>query len=218
MELHSAKILTTKTGRVFYSGNSTNPYVIWICLHGYAQLAPDFLEKFSVLRDEGTLLLAPEGLHRFYTKGFSGRVGASWMTKEDREADIRDYITWLETVYENFILPHANATVIALGFSQGGATVSRWLEKSSFQVNHAVLYASTFPLDVIPSGKFSKRISGKIVFVAGSEDEFISEDEQNKQVEILGKSGKPIERIWFEGRHEIDENVLVRLRALLLQN
>ena len=36
--------------------------------------------------------MAPEGLSRFYLEGFSGKVGATWMTREDRLNDIDNYL------------------------------------------------------------------------------------------------------------------------------
>ena len=54
---------------------------IWIVCHGYGQLAKFFIRKFKILQKESVYIVAPQGFHKFYLKGFSGRVGASWMTK-----------------------------------------------------------------------------------------------------------------------------------------
>ena len=43
----------------------------------------------------GYTIIAPQGLHKFYLEGTSGRVGASWMTKENREDDIKNYLVYL---------------------------------------------------------------------------------------------------------------------------
>ena len=51
---------------------------VWFVLHGYGQLAADFLAGFGAVAEPGRLLVAPEGLSRFYTEGSSGKVGASW--------------------------------------------------------------------------------------------------------------------------------------------
>ena len=63
---------------------------VWFACHGYAQLAARFLEKLRVLDDARRYLVAPEGLSRFYLteRPAERRVGASWMTREDRLNEI----------------------------------------------------------------------------------------------------------------------------------
>ncbi|MBL4653973.1 MAG: hypothetical protein JKY53_14090, partial [Flavobacteriales bacterium] len=127
MEEHSIQI--TKTGRYFSLGSlSKKTTSVWIVCHGYGQLANYFLRNFNVLEDENTYIVAPEGFHRYYLNGFSGRVGASWMTKEDRLSDIDDYVNYLDRVYKSIFskIDRKNATVNVLGFSQGGATTTSW--------------------------------------------------------------------------------------------
>ena len=86
-------IKTQKTARYFVLGNpGAQTKVIWFVLHGYGQLAERFISKFQSLVDDYTVVVAPEALHRFYATGNSGRIGASGMTKEDRENDILDYV------------------------------------------------------------------------------------------------------------------------------
>ena len=76
------------------NGDSKN--VLYV-LHGYGQLSRFFIRKFSALQERYTIV-APEGMHRFYLEGSSGRVGASWMTKEDRLTDINDIMSFLNEV------------------------------------------------------------------------------------------------------------------------
>ena len=47
---------------------------------------------------EGWLIVAVQGLHRFYTKG--GDVVASWMTREDRELAIADNVAYVGQVID----------------------------------------------------------------------------------------------------------------------
>src|SRR5258705_7905505 len=74
---------------------------VWFVLHGYGQLAARFLSRFEPLDDGGRLIVAPEALSRFYLTEDSAerRVGASWMTREDRLTEIEDYVQYLEAVY-----------------------------------------------------------------------------------------------------------------------
>src|SRR5574342_952788 len=116
--------------RYFTMGRADGSRQVWIACHGYGQLAARFLEKLRVLDDGHRYLVAPEGLSRFYLSesATERRVGASWMTREDRLAEIDDYIRYLDAVYADVFgtLDRAQLSVHALGFSQGAATVSRW--------------------------------------------------------------------------------------------
>src|ERR1019366_9897456 len=82
---------------------------IWYVLHGYAQLAAPFLEGLRAIDDGTRLIVAPEALSRFYEGDTQARlhrdarVGASWMTREDRESEIADYIAYLDTVHQSIL-------------------------------------------------------------------------------------------------------------------
>ncbi len=97
MEYH--EITVPRTARFALSadpGDATTE--IWFACHGYAQLAGSFLESIMPAAAPGRVLVAPEGLSRFYPDSGTGRVGASWMTKEGRESEIRDYVALLDAV------------------------------------------------------------------------------------------------------------------------
>jgi predicted esterase len=208
MDMNCTKLIAPKTARVFTFGSLNKAKEIWILLHGYGNAADYFLNKFSSLANENRLLVAPEGLNRFYTKGFSGRVGASWMTKEDRQDDIDDYVRWLTQVYKNFVPPSFDGKIILFGFSQGGATACRFIEKSGFPVDYLVLYASTFPEDVVTAGQLSSYIRKSMIYVLGDKDEYIDSIEKKRQIELLTSTGFNPVVIEFIGGHDIDESVL----------
>src|SRR5213592_1979241 len=91
----------TRGARYFALGTSSGEVgEVWFACHGYGQLAARFLEKLRVLDDGRRYLVAPEGLSRFYLSESptERRVGASWMTREDRLAEIEDYVRYLDAV------------------------------------------------------------------------------------------------------------------------
>ena len=73
---------------------------VWIVLHGYGMLEY-FVKKFECIIDETTLVIAPEATNRFYLANNYKRVGASWMTKLDREQEISDNILFLDKLFNN---------------------------------------------------------------------------------------------------------------------
>src|SRR3989442_15736955 len=124
---------TSRSARYFTLGSPQHAGDLWFVCHGYGQLAARFLERFHPLEAERRCIVAPEGLSRFYLteSPTERRVGASWMTREDRLHEIDDYVRYLDGVYAKFAPRKARVT--ALGFSQrseerrvGKECRSRW--------------------------------------------------------------------------------------------
>ncbi len=185
--------------------------VLWFVLHGYGQLAQYFIEKFQVLNNMGHCVIAPEGLNRFYLKGFSGRVGATWMTREGRLKDIDNYINYLSSVYL-FEVPSDPAFKInILGFSQGAATASRWVTQSTLHFDSLILWAGIFPPDMnIVISK--KRLYRKnVLWVFGSNDPFVSNEKLSVQKELAAGLGLSPKIITYRGDHDIDSKVLAKI-------
>src|SRR4051812_20505745 len=104
---HTHHIRVERTARYFTIGATDSaPKSIWFILHGYAQLAGVFIRFFGDLADDETLIVAPEALNRFYllnpdqAAAKDRPVGATWMTREDRESEINDYVEYLDALYD----------------------------------------------------------------------------------------------------------------------
>ena len=110
-------------------GEATAPQW-WVVLHGYGNQAPGFLERAAALQESNRFLIAPEALSRFYVDGSKDhqRVGASWMTREERDHEIRDYLAYLDDVAAHFAEETAieERTLSVLGFSQGACLASEY--------------------------------------------------------------------------------------------
>ena len=92
----------SRTARYYTIGDLENkPSEVWIVLHGHTYLAKRFIRYFRVLEDDRRLIVAPEGLSRFYVNHEARRVGASWMTREDRLNEIADYVNYLDELYRH---------------------------------------------------------------------------------------------------------------------
>lgn len=205
MEQHN--IIVPKTARYFMLGEAESTIdTVWFVCHGYAQLANYFIKNFESLDTSRNLIIAPEGLHRFYWGKFSGRVVASWMTKEDRASDIQDYVNYLDLVYEEVLAKFGNRKKIkinVLGFSQGTATVCRWLTNGKSKADNLIIWAGAFPDDM--DYGFSKAIFDKLKthVVVGDSDEFISEEELKKHLAVLDAHEINYQLTRFSGGHEI---------------
>src|SRR5438445_8877211 len=97
-------LAVAKTAR-YYSLGEPGPATrqLWFVCHGYGQLAGRFLRHFEPLDDGSRVIIAPEGLSRFYLSESPAerRVGASWMTREDRLVEIGDYVRYLDAVHDH---------------------------------------------------------------------------------------------------------------------
>src|SRR5688572_22997918 len=99
-------ITTKKTARYFTLGSlDENTKDIWLVLHGYGQLAEYFIRNFKPIQHPTNFFIAPEALSRFYVNETTGRIGATWMTKEDREHEIADYLMYLDTIINKLMVP-----------------------------------------------------------------------------------------------------------------
>ena len=187
---------------------------LWFVCHGHGQLAQYFIKKFEVLNNGKNLIVAPEGLSRYYLQGFKGRVGATWMTKEDRLSDIQNYLTYLEAVFEKLrgsLKP--NVKVNLLGFSQGAATVSRFATQTHIDFDKLVLWAGIFPPD-LPPLESAEKLQGKSAYwVYGEQDEYLSAGVMEEQEAIASRLGiSPIVKS-FAGGHELNDEILLEIAA-----
>ena len=197
------KLQGEKTFRYEISDDQASFDTVLYVLHGYGQQSQYFIRKFRN-QFSRLLVVAPEGMHRFYLEGSSGRVGASWMTKEAREDDISDNISWLNKLDTVITERYQPDKKLLLGFSQGGATAARWYHKGKITFDIMILWACIFPPDL--SREDEIRDASNQHFVIGNEDEFYKEEAQNELVKFYLNKGFTIHR--FEGKHDIHTRTL----------
>ena len=204
------KLSVEKTVRYFTYGNPEQAENIWIVLHGYSQLPEFFIRKFKCLDPDKNFVVAPEGMHRFYREGSGGRVGASWMTKEARLDDIDDNSNYLDQLANKLLKENNFNQRFLLGFSQGGATASRWHQKGSYNADHFILWASVFPDDIsIDEGK-SGMLNSNNYFVLGESDQFF-QGKIEKAIAFFNNQEFDTKIKRFDGEHDIDSSTLLEI-------
>ncbi|WP_250631399.1 alpha/beta hydrolase [Rhodoflexus caldus] len=184
---------------------------IWWVMHGYGQLAAYFVRKFAHLDSATNYIIAPQGLSKHYLKGFEGRVGAVWMTREDRLNDIANNMHYLQAVYAlESAKPHFQHVpkVYMLGFSQGCATLCRWLAHSKVPYNRLIMWAGEMPADVLSNVHETPIPSRELFFVYGNRDELIPEGEAEKHFHALESIGLRPQVVNFEGGHEMPADII----------
>ncbi len=192
----------------FQIGNSKNPDRIWLVCHGYGQLASRFIKKFNALDQKNNLIIAPEGLSHFYLEGLSGNVGASWMTKHNRELEISNQFSYLESLMISKVKSCGANRISLLGFSQGGATICRWIAKSELIFDDLYLWATIFPPDM-NADFMDKTLLGKNVKIFyGGRDPFLKEEHIQKTTALLDRV-RHLKIVKFEGDHRVIPEVLM---------
>ena len=168
-----------KKARYFLLGNpGDDTSIVWVVLHGYGMLSEFFIQKFKKLENKNTLILAPEALNRFYIDTNYGRVGASRMTKDERQDDIKENIKYLNSLMDQIIreIGHNRFKINVLGFSQGGATACRWLFKSGLKFENLIMWAGDIPKDTLTEENRLKWSDMNTHLVMGKKDELINEE------------------------------------------
>ncbi|MBD3636723.1 MAG: alpha/beta fold hydrolase [Crocinitomicaceae bacterium] len=197
-------------GRYFSLGELEDGKHLLIALHGYGYLAEYFIRKFHGVDTEKYVVICPEGPHRFYQSGTNGRVGASWMTKEDRLTDIQNYVNFLDTLLENLKDKTQFKSITLLGFSQGGATASRWLAYGKHTFDRFILWATVFPPDM--DRQYCEKFNNSTnYFVFGTKDEYYTPDKVHEHFHELNQMNIPFEMLNFNGNHDIHEETLLSI-------
>lgn len=186
---------------------------VWIVLHGYGQLGATFIKAFEELDNGRNLIVAPEALSRFYTDGFVGNVGATWMTKEDRLAEIEDQRNYLDALYRIVTHPLPEDVIVnVLGFSQGTATVCRWMTQTKYRVDNMLLWAGQLPPDL---GDLNALKKLNCYYVYGTRDPFLTDEGTEKMQKELQQSGLHFNTLTFDGKHHINSETLAQLDKVL---
>ena len=210
--------ITERRARLSLLGTPSDQIrTVWIVFHGYQQLAPFFIQKFDSLLDERTLVFAPEGLSRSYLPGHQ-RVGASWMTKEDRLNEIEDQQVYLNRCLDKIreLVPHNSFRLYLLGFSQGTATAWRWILQQSLPIDGFVIWASRPPEEYSPEmDQLLRNIP--LFLVYGNMDQYISTEQGEALSASLQKRYPNLEVIQFQGMHVIHRPSLRLVKQHLQQ-
>ncbi len=197
------RIAVSRSARCFTLGGEAAAEA-WVVAHGYGQLAGRFLRSVQVLATPTRLVVAPEGLSRFYLDAGAGKVGASWMTREDREQEIADSLAYLDQVRARLVPP---VPLTVLGFSQGVATAARWAVNAAPAPVRLVAWGSLLP-EEIPAARL---LPIRVTYVVGEQETWAPPATVEAQAAALGGAGVQVDVVRFDGGHEIRPEVLQRL-------
>ncbi len=198
-EVHA--IETSIHGRyLIRKAEAEGPAPLLVGFHGYAQTAEEHLD--ALLEIPGLVhwhLVAIQGLHRFY-RSRSGDLGASWMTRQDRELAIEDNARYVNAALTD-VKKHleVSAPVAFFGFSQGTAMAYRAAAVAGHPSQGLVALGGDVPSEVL---KVDLDGFPRILIGRGKDDEWYDEGKMQRDLELLGAAGIEPESCVFEGGHE----------------
>ncbi|MEQ8626895.1 hypothetical protein [Ekhidna sp.] len=183
---------------------------VWVVFHGYGQLAEYFIKKFEGLDPEKNFIIAPQGLSKYYLDGVYGRVGASWMTKEDRLTEIDNQYSYIDAVLSQY--DTSEKQLIYFGFSQGTATMGRYAAHAKIPFKKMIIWAGTFPPDTDPKDWQYLNGSEEIHYYTSREDKYFKEEMIDNQNKVLKAAmNREPELHWYEGGHRVIPEVVATL-------
>lgn len=205
-EISKRFLSVQKSARILVYGDPAKMKNIWICFHGYSQQVESFAKPLKALKNENNAVIIPEALNRFYIAGSTGNVGASWMTREERDSDIADNIAYIDELCDKMLSD--NVKISVLGFSQGAATAVRWACRGKFEIKKLVLWAGAVPPDLNLVHDIPKLRKIELILVLGNNDEYLAESDVTKMSDHWSDLGLPFELIRFEGGHSLKSGIL----------
>lgn len=206
-----------RTARYWTLGTPESAEEVWLVLHGYKQLARRFIRRFKPIDNGLRLIVAPEALSRFYVSQEQGRhgvasvVGATWMTREDRLNEIRDYVEYLNQLVVRIEGETGKVPLTVVGFSQGVATAARWAISGSRAPSRLILWGDFSPPDIDLKLARQRLESVELIMVRGTEDRALSAQLKQEEDERLREGGIDYRTISYPGGHDIDEQTLLTL-------
>lgn len=135
------------------------------------------------------------------------------MTYEDRDAEIADYVRYLDLVHDEIfaIVDRAKVRLWVLGFSQGVATVARWVTRGKVSPDRVVFFAGILPPELDSRGAARLTAGAPLTVVLGTNDEFAQPDLIAQQDKRMREMGIPHRIIRFDGGHDIKPDVLKQI-------
>jgi predicted esterase len=214
---------TIRTGRYAWIGTTPESAArVWIVLHGYGQLARRFLRPFAGVVPPDTCVVAPEGLSRFYREmpkadgSHLHTTGATWMTREQRDDDIRDALRWLSLVHAEVATGPSVRAVGVLAFSQGVATATRWLASGAVHPDALVIWAGELAQDIDQGALSASLSNADVTLVAGTQDQFVSATRREQALAAVRAWHPAAMARTFEGPHELDQSTVQALLESLM--
>lgn len=174
-----------------------------VAFHGYAQNAEIEMAELELLDVAGWTRVAVQALHPFYLRQ-SDQIGATWMTRQDREEAIVDNVEYIRRVLAQFPTPQR---LVFTGFSQGVAMA--WRAATAFAADGLMVLGGDAPPDIPADIPLPPLLLGR-----GDDDDWYTAEKLEKDMKFIG-GRTSVELCRFPGRHERSEAFRTAQREFL---
>lgn len=200
-------------GRVLVaSPEGAGPWPVLLGFHGYGEDAERQLEVMRrVGEGQAWLLVSVQAPHRFYTK--AQEVGASWMTRQDRDLAIADNIRYVADVMATVRADWpTTAKTTVIGFSQGVAMAWRAAAYAVRPVAGLIALAGDVPPEIAgdPMLSLPPALIGR-----GTRDTWYTAAKMEADRAHLASRGVAVEACEFVGGHEWAAEFVAAARRFL---
>jgi len=205
-------------GRVLLdeSGADDGSLRLLVGFHGYAQNADEMLAELQrIPGHDGWTLIAVQALNRFY-RGRTHVTVANWMTRQDRERQIADNVTYVDGAIDAAAGTREVSALVYCGFSQGVAMAFRAAALGRRRADAVLALGGDVPPELLgdPSTRFPH-----VVLAAGARDDFYTPARMRADADALTGRTERVETVAFDAGHEWHDafrrhaaGVLARLR------
>ena len=180
---------------------------IWLAFHGIGYLSRYFLKYFKHLDPEKNYIIAPQAQSKYYLNGSYRHVGASWLTKENTEAEIENMLNYLDAVFVAENLQEIENLNI-FGYSQGVSVATRFVARRKIHCKNLIMHSGKVPQELHPED-FSFLKNSSISFIYGNKDEYLQKEiievEEKRLTELFPGN---LEILRFEGGHEVNTDLI----------
>jgi len=188
---------------------------IWLVCHGIGYLSRYFIRHFNHLNPNENYIIAPQAQSKYYLKSDYRHVGASWLTRENTEADIENVLKYLDEVYAEEILSKKNIAktpnLIILGYSQGVSVATRFLTRRKIKCDQLILHSGKIPAEISSEDlKFLKDTN--VTYLYGTEDEYLKKgiiEVEEERLKTLFPNN--LEILTYNGGHEFNTEIIEKL-------
>lgn len=181
-----------------------------VVLHGWGQSSRSFLRKFAALKQQNTLVIAPQAPHQFYLDMATRKVGFGWLTAFDRDNGITTAVAALDSILHQVEVETGKPlNPFFLGFSQGVSMAWRYALYGAHSVSGLIACGGDLPPDVEEALPGRGRLP--VMLVHGKGDTIVPFSKSEAAETALRSIGIPPETLYFPGGHDLPAALLERL-------
>ncbi|WP_373056096.1 alpha/beta hydrolase [Zunongwangia sp. H14] len=180
---------------------------VWLVCHGIGYLSRYFLRHFTHLNPEENYIIAPQAQSKYYLNNEYKHVGASWLTRENTEAEIENVLNYLDEVYKAENLSNVQNLNI-LGYSQGVSVATRWVARRKIKCDRLIMHSGKVPQE-LKAEDFLFLKNTSFSFIYGTEDKYLKkgiiEVEEKRLYKLFPQK---LEILSFDSGHEVNTELI----------